>query len=208
MDRGKGAVLKSLRFSLEGQVKKYLRRVMTEREMDVALSRIAAEIIQDDPGLEDSLIVGIRRRGVPLAELLQEKITAQVGQTIECGSLDITFYRDDFSLVATQPVVHGSQLPFPIDQKKILLVDDVLYTGRTIRAALESVLDYGRPDKVVLVVLVDRGHRELPIQADYVGKVIETAENEMVEVRLPPVDNEQAVYLSTLELMQQRDGDD
>ena len=189
-------------------MKKYLRRVMTEREMDVALSRIAAEIIQDHPDVEDSLIVGIRRRGVPLAELLQEKITAQVGKTIECGSLDITFYRDDFSLVATQPVVHGSQLPFPIDRKEVLLVDDVLYTGRTIRAALESILDYGRPDKVELVVLVDRGHRELPIQANYVGKFIETAENEVVEVRLPPVDTDQAVYLSTLELMQQGDGDD
>ena len=104
--------------------------------------------------------------------------------------------------------MHGSQLPFPIDRKKVLLVDDVLYTGRTIRAALESILDYGRPDKVELVVLVDRGHRELPIQADYVGKFIETAENEMVEVCLPPVDTDQAVYLSTLELMQQGDGDD
>ena len=189
-------------------MKKYLRRVMTEREMYVALSRIATEILQDDPQLENTLIVGIRRRGVPLAELLQEKLAAQVGRKIECGSLDITFYRDDFSLVATQPVVHGSKLPFPIDRKTILLVDDVLFTGRTVRAALESILDYGRPDRVELVVLVDRGHRELPIQADYLGKFIETAENEVVEVRLPPVDTDQAVYLSTLELMQQRDGDD
>ncbi len=189
-------------------MKKYLRRVMTEEEMDVALSKLTIEILQDHANLEDTLIVGIRRRGVPLAELLQEKIAARVGKRIECGSLDITFYRDDFSLVATQPVVHGSQLPFPIDRKKILLVDDVLYTGRTIRAALESVLDYGRPDKVELVVLVDRGHRELPIQADYVGAFIDTADNEMVEVRLPPVDNERGVYLSTLELMQQGNGDD
>ena len=189
-------------------MKKYLRRVMTQEEMDVALDRIVSDILQDHPKLEDTLIVGIRRRGVPLAELIQEKIAARLGKRIECGSLDITFYRDDFSLVATQPVVHGSQLPFPIDRKKILLVDDVLYTGRTIRAALESVLDYGRPDKVKLVVLVDRGHRELPIQADYVGAVIETEEDEVVEVRLPPVDNERAVYLSTLELMQQGNGDD
>ena len=189
-------------------MKKYPQRVMTEGEMDVALSKLAAEILQDHPKLEDTLIVGIRRRGVPLAELLQERIAARVGKRVECGSLDITFYRDDFSLVATQPVVHGSVLPFPIDRKKILLVDDVLYTGRTIRAALESILDYGRPDKVKLVVLVDRGHRELPIQADYVGVVIETAEDEVVEVRLPPVDNKRAVYLSTLELMQQGDGDD
>ena len=181
---------------------------MTQEEMDVALDRIVSDILQDHPKLEDTLIVGIRRRGVPLAELIQEKIAARLGKRIECGSLDITFYRDDFSLVATQPVVHGSQLPFPIDRKKILLVDDVLYTGRTIRAALESVLDYGRPDKVELVVLVDRGHRELPIQADYVGAFIETEEDEVVEVRLPPVDNEQAVYLSTLELMQQGNGDD
>ncbi len=187
---------------------KYLRRVMTEREMDVALSQIAVEIVRDRPRLDDTFIVGIRRRGVPLAELLQAEIAARLGKNIEYGSLDITFYRDDFSLVATQPVVHGSELPFPIDRKKILLVDDVLFTGRTVRAALESILDYGRPDKVELVVLVDRGHRELPIQPNYVGRFIETAADEVVEVRIPPVDNDKAVYLSTFELMQQGNGDD
>ena len=180
---------------------------MTGEEMDVALARIARKILQDHPQLEDTVIVGIRRRGVPLARLLGEKMAAETGTRIECGSLDITYYRDDFSLVATQPVVHGSELGFGIDRKKILLVDDVLYTGRTIRAALESILDYGRPDRVELVVLVDRGHRQLPIQADYAGVFIETTQDEVVEVRLPPVDNEQAVYLSTFELMLQEGSD-
>ncbi len=184
-------------------MEKYLRQLMTDREMDLALSRMSGEIVQNHPSLDRSVIVGIRRRGVPLAEILQEKLRARIGRAVECGSLDITFYRDDFSLVAKQPVVHGSHLPFEIDQKEVFLVDDVLNTGRTIRAALESILDYGRPDRVELVVLVDRGHRELPIQANYTGLHVETAENEVIEVRLPPVDPDQGVYLSTIELMQQ-----
>ncbi len=188
-------------------MEKYLRQVMTDQEMDLAFSRIAREIIQDHASLDKSVIVGIRRRGVPLAEMLHEKLTDQAGRRVDCGSLDITFYRDDLSLVAKQPVVHGSHLPFEIDRKDVLLVDDVLNTGRTIRAALESILDYGRPNRVKLVVMVDRGHRELPIQPDYVGLQVETTATEVIEVRLPPVDCAHGVYLSTVELMRQENGD-
>ncbi len=181
----------------------YLREVMSRKEMDLALSRIAAEIIEDHPPLDDLVLIGIQRRGVPLARILQGKIEKQSGKKLPLGILDITFYRDDLSLVASQPVVEGSQLNFGVDGKKVVLVDDVLFTGRTIRAALDCVIDFGRPRKVELVVLIDRGHRELPIQADYIGKYVETADNEVVEVRMPPVDSDEAVYLTTVELLQQ-----
>jgi len=179
----------------------FLRQLMTPREMDLALSRIAAEIIEDHTDLSEAVLVGIRRRGIPLAETLQKKIARLSGTILPLGILDITFYRDDLTLVDTQPVVEGSHLDFDVALKTVLLVDDVLFTGRTTRAALESVLDYGRPREVELVVLVDRGHRELPIQADYVGKYIETAENEVVEVLVPSVDGEEGVFLTTLELL-------
>ena len=180
---------------------RFLRQLMTPREMDLALSRIAAEIIEDHSDLSEAVLVGIRRRGIPLAEALQRKIAKLSGAILPLGVLDITFYRDDLTLVDTQPVVEGSHLDFDVALKTVLLVDDVLFTGRTTRAALESVLDYGRPKKVELVVLVDRGHRELPIQADYVGKYIETVENEVVEVLVPSVDGEEGVFLTTLELL-------
>lgn len=180
---------------------RFLRQLMTPREMDLALSRIAAEIIEDHPDLSGAVLIGIRRRGMPLAETLQRKIARLSGTILPLGILDITFYRDDLTLVDTQPVVEGSHLDFDVSLKTVLLVDDVLFTGRTTRAALDSVLDYGRPKRVELVVLVDRGHRELPIQADYVGKYIETAENEVVEVLLPSVDDEEGVFLTTLELL-------
>ncbi|UCF38510.1 MAG: bifunctional pyr operon transcriptional regulator/uracil phosphoribosyltransferase PyrR [Acidobacteriota bacterium] len=182
---------------------KYLRRLMKPREMDLALSRIAAEIIEDHADLGDVVLIGIRRRGIPLAERLRTKIQSISGHELPLGILDITFYRDDLSLVGTQPVVEGSHLDFQVDNKTVLLVDDVLNTGRTTRAALESVIDYGRPKRVELVVLVDRGHRELPIQADYVGKYVETAENEVVEVRVPSVDGEEGVFLTTPELLKE-----
>lgn len=185
----------------EGSMRKYLRQVMSKQEMDLALSRIAAEILEDHPNLDGTVLIGIRRRGVPIAEILRKKIEALSGRKVPLGILDITFYRDDLSLVGSQPVVEATHLSFDVDGKKVLLVDDVLYTGRTTRAALDSVVDYGRPRKVELVVLIDRGHRELPIQADYIGKYVETAENEVVEVMIPPVDEEEAVYLSTVELI-------
>ncbi|MFZ0430462.1 MAG: bifunctional pyr operon transcriptional regulator/uracil phosphoribosyltransferase PyrR [Acidobacteriota bacterium] len=187
---------------------KYLRRLMKPREMDLALSRIAAEIIEDHPDLTGVVLVGIRRRGIPLAERLRQKIQKSSGAQLPLGKLDITFYRDDLTLVDTQPVVEASHLDFDVEEKTVILVDDVLFTGRTTRAALDSVLDYGRPRFVELVVLVDRGHRELPIQADYVGKHVETAHDEVIEVRLPPVDDEEGVFLTTPELLQQSDGDD
>lgn len=180
---------------------RYVRQLMTAREMDLALSRIAAEIIEDHPELSDTVLIGIRRRGVPLAEKLQKKIEKLAGVRLPLGILDITFYRDDLTLVDSQPVVEASHLDFDVAGKSVLLVDDVLYTGRTTRAALESVLDYGRPRKVELVVLIDRGHRELPIQANYVGKHVETEPNEVVEVRLPSVDGKEGVYLTTKELL-------
>lgn len=181
---------------------KYLRKLMKPREMDLALSRIAAEIIEAHPDLSDVVFIGIRRRGIPLAESLRRKVQKLSGQEIPLGILDITFYRDDLTLVDSQPVVEGSHLDFEVTDRIVLLVDDVLFTGRTTRAALESVLDYGRPRKVELVVLVDRGgHRELPIQADYVGKHVETAPDEVVEVRVPAVDGEEGVFVTTSELL-------
>ena len=187
---------------------RFLRQLMTPREMDLALSRIAAEIIEDHSDLTGAVLVGIRRRRIPLAETLQRKIAKLSGTILPLGILDITFYRDDLSLVATQPVVEGSHLDFDVTAKTVLLVDDVLFTGRTTRAALDSVLDYGRPKRVELVVLVDRGHRELPIQADYVGKYIETAESEVVEVQVPSVDGAEGVFLTTLELLKTQDESD
>ncbi len=182
--------------------KKFFRQVMSPREIDLALTRIGAEIIEHHPNLDQTVLVGVRRRGVPLAEVLQTKIEKQTGKKLPLGILDITFYRDDLSLVGNQPVVEGSQLDFDATAKEVILVDDVLFTGRTTRAALESMIDYGRPKKVELAVLVDRtGHRELPIQADYVGKYMESHEDEVIEVRVPSVDSEEGVFLSTRKLM-------
>ena len=147
------------------------------------------------------VLIGIRRRGVPLAQRLQKKIEKLSSEKVPLGILDITFYRDDLSLVANQPIVEGSHLDFDLTDKDVLLIDDVLYTGRTTRAALESVLDYGRPRRIELVVLIDRGHRELPIQADYIGKSVKTAENEMVEVLVSSIDGEEGAVVTTKELL-------
>ena len=182
----------------------YLQQVMTPKEMEAELSRITAEIIQGHQKLDSMVLIGIRRRGVPLAQRLQKKIEKLSGQKLPLGILDITFYRDDLSLVATQPVVEGSHLDFDVTDKDVLLIDDVLYTGRTTRAALESVLDYGRARRIELVTLIDRGHRELPIQADYVGKSVETAENEVVEVLISSIDGEEGAFLTTKELLRKK----
>ena len=180
----------------------FLKKLLSGDEMAQALDRIAERIVAEPANLENTILVGIRRRGVPLAERLQEGIRDKSGHHLPLGILDITFYRDDLSLVAQQPVVEESHLPFEMEGKKIILVDDVLFTGRTTRAALESILDYGRPSSVELVVLVDRGHRELPISPNYVGVEVTTSANEMVEVRIPPIDAEEAVYLTSKESIQ------
>ncbi|MFB3061749.1 MAG: bifunctional pyr operon transcriptional regulator/uracil phosphoribosyltransferase PyrR [Candidatus Binatia bacterium] len=174
---------------------------MTSEEMESELSRIAREITKEHKKLSSMVLIGIRRRGVPLAQRLQKKIEKLSGEKVPLGILDITFYRDDLSLVANQPIVEGSHLDFDLTDKDVLLIDDVLYTGRTTRAALESVLDYGRPRRIELVVLIDRGHRELPIQADYIGKSVETTENEMVEVLVSSIDGEEGAVVTTKELL-------
>jgi pyrimidine operon attenuation protein/uracil phosphoribosyltransferase len=182
----------------------YLQQVMTPKEMEAELSRIATEITQEHQDLSSMVLIGIRRRGVPLAERLQKKIEKLSGEKVPLGILDITFYRDDLSLVDTQPVVEGSHLDFDVTDKDVLLIDDVLYTGRTTRAALESVLDYGRARRIELVALIDRGHRELPIQADYVGRAVETAADEVVEVLVSSIDGEEGAFLTTKELLQKK----
>ena len=165
------------------------------------LSRIAHEIIEGNPELDDVALVGIQTRGVPLARRLARLIEERAGVALEVGTVDITFHRDDVSVrhgeapLAAQPVVRATQLDFPLDGRTIVLVDDVLYTGRTIRAAIETLFDYGRPARVQLAVVVDRGHRELPIRPDYVGKNLPTARDERIQVQLVEVDEVDAVLL-------------
>jgi pyrimidine operon attenuation protein / uracil phosphoribosyltransferase len=165
------------------------------------LSRIAHEIIESNPELDEVALVGIQTRGVPLAQRLARLIEERAGAAPELGAVDITFYRDDVTVrggeapLAPQPLVRASQLDFPLDGRTIVLVDDVLYTGRTIRAAIEALFDYGRPSRVQLAVLVDRGHRELPIRPDYVGKNLPTARDERIQVQLVEVDEVDAVLL-------------
>ena len=165
------------------------------------LTRIAHEIIESNPELGDVALVGIQTRGVPLAQRLGRLIEERAATAPELGAVDITFYRDDVSVrggeapLAPQPVVRATQLDFPLDGRTVVLVDDVLYTGRTIRAAIEALFDYGRPERVQLAVLVDRGHRELPIRPDYVGKNLPTSRSERIQVQLVEVDEVDAVLL-------------
>ena len=158
--------------------------------MGKTLTRIAHEIVERNRGVEELGLVGIRSRGVPLARRLARSIKEISGHDVPTGALDITLYRDDLMrhAVGAQPVVKSTDIPFSIDDRRILLVDDVLYTGRTIRAALDALIDFGRPRAIQLIVLIDRGHRELPIKADYVGKNIPTAQSESVQVRLLEID--------------------
>ncbi len=164
--------------------------VLSERDMERILRRIAVEIVERNKGLEKVLLMGIQRRGVYLAARLREILKEVENVKVPRGELDITLYRDDISTLADQPVVHSTSVPEDITGKRVILVDDVLFTGRTIRAALDALTDLGRPERVQLAVLVDRGHRELPIAADYVGKVIPTSRMENVEVRMKELDGE------------------
>ena len=164
--------------------------VMEAERIGRALQRIAHEIVERNRGLEQLALVGVRTRGVPIARRLAAGLFEIVRHTTPCGALDITLYRDDLmrQAIGPQPVLRRTEIPFSIDDRRILLVDDVLYTGRTVRAALDALIDFGRPRAIQLVVLVDRGHRELPIRADYVGKNLPTAADESVRVRLVETD--------------------
>jgi pyrimidine operon attenuation protein/uracil phosphoribosyltransferase len=170
-------------------------RIMDSAAMKRALRRLSTEIVETNHGAEDLYIVGVRRRGVPLAERIVEKIEALENKRPLYGILDITLYRDDLSTVGANPIVNRTELEHDIDGKVVVLVDDVLYTGRTIRAAMDQLMDFGRPKKVQLAVLVDRGkeHRELPIQADFVGKFVPTKQTEIIKVMLKEYDDVEAV---------------
>jgi pyrimidine operon attenuation protein/uracil phosphoribosyltransferase len=171
--------------------------VLDADRMARSLARIAHEILERNRGIDEIAFVGIRTRGVPLARRIAKFIQDTSGHEVPTGSLDITLYRDDLmrTPVGPQPVVRRTEIPFSIDDKRILLVDDVLYTGRTIRAALDALIDFGRPKAIQLIVLVDRGHRELPIKADYVGKNVPTSASESVQVHLTEIDGRDEVEI-------------
>lgn len=169
--------------------------IMDSEAIRRALVRIAHEIIEKNKGVEDVVIVGIRTRGVPLAQRVAAEINAIENCEMTVGMLDITLYRDDLSTLGYNPVVHGTDINFDLSGKHVVLVDDVLYTGRTIRAALDAVIDMGRPKTIQLAVLVDRGHKELPIRADYVGKNVPTSQKETIEVVLNEIDGTDEVYI-------------
>lgn len=169
--------------------------IMDEEKISRSLTRMAHEIIEKNRGVEEVVLVGIHTRGVPLARRLRENISRIEGVTLPLGELDITFYRDDLTHRSEVPVVQPTELPFSITGKVVVLVDDVLFTGRTIRAALDALMDMGRPRKVQVAVLVDRGHRELPIRADYVGKNVPTAQREIIAVELLETDEQDQVVI-------------
>lgn len=162
--------------------------ILDGAQMRRVVRRMAGEILERNGGSSDLVLVGIRTRGVPLAEALAQELERMEGRAVPIGSLDITLYRDDLSTIAPQPVVRESHIPQPLDGRVAVLCDDVLYTGRTVRAALDALLDYGRPRRVELAVLVDRGHRELPVQADVVGKKVPTRAQEVIKVSFQATD--------------------
>lgn len=171
------------------------RQLMSADEIRRTLDRMAHEIVEKTGGAKDLALIGVRRRGIPLAERLAKSIRASSKTDVPVGTLDITLYRDDLSTVAPQPVVQSSEISFPVDDRDLLLVDDVLYTGRTVRAAMNGLFDLGRPRRIRLCVLIDRGHRELPIEASFVGRAVETSDTEIIEVRLSEIDKEERVVV-------------
>ena len=174
------------------------RQIMTADEIRRATTRLSHEIVEKQAGTDGLMLIGIQRRGVPLARRIAASILEHEGVEVAVGALDITFYRDDLSMVAQQPIVKGTELPSGIDGRTIILVDDVLYTGRTIRAAMDALVDFGRPQAIRLAVLVDRGHRELPIRADHVGKNVPTSREELVRVHLEETDGVDEVEIERL----------
>ena len=170
-------------------------KIMDAVKIERAIARLAEEILDRNQGATDLALVGIRTRGVPIAKRIAKKIEEIDRRKVPVGVLDITLYRDDFTTVGSQPILRKTEIAFPVTDKRIVLVDDVLYTGRTVRAALDGLVDFGRPRLIQLAVLIDRGHRELPIHADYVGKTISTKPEEFVQVRLREEDGEDAVLV-------------
>ena len=170
--------------------------VLDEQSMVRAINRIAYEIIEKNHGVDNVVIVGIQRRGVPIAKRIASKINSVENSNVPVGILDITLYRDDLSTLSTHPIIKGTDIQFTMEGKTVVLVDDVLYTGRTIRAAIDAIIDLGRPNMIQLAVLIDRGHRELPICADYRGKNIPTSKTEIVHVSVEEIDGENKVTIS------------
>lgn len=170
-------------------------QLMDDEKMKRAITRMAHEIIEKNKGTEELLLVGIHTRGVPIARRLQARILEIEGTSVPIGELDITFYRDDLTMRTDSPVVRESNVPVPVTGKTVILVDDVLYTGRTARAAMDALMDMGRAMKIQLAVLVDRGHRELPIRADYIGKNVPTSRKEMISVHLLETDGSDQVLI-------------
>ena len=170
-------------------------QLMSATEIDRTLQRLAHEIVEKSGGTANLALIGIRRRGVPLAQRIARSMQGIEHVVVPVGTLDITLYRDDLSKIASQPVLQSSEIPFTVDDMDVLLVDDVLYTGRTARAAMNGLFDLGRPKRVSLCVLIDRGHREMPIEAQYVGRTVQTSDTEIIEVRLIEIDKEERVVL-------------
>jgi len=189
------ACVNLFRYGNEMTPTRFKLQLMSASEIDRTLVRLAHEILEKTKDLDKLALVGIRRRGVPLAARLAKKIESLENRTIPVGELDINLYRDDLSTVGVAPVVNSTHIPFEVTGRDIVLTDDVLYTGRTIRAALDALFERGRPARVQLLVLIDRGHRELPIAARYVGRTIQTSSNEIVEVKFQEIDNAEKVIL-------------
>ena len=169
---------------------------MDDKAIARAITRISYEIIEKNKGIEDVVLVGVKTRGVPLANRIGEKIKSIEEKEINIGKVDITLYRDDLTKADSDPILNGTDIDFDINNKKVVLIDDVLYTGRTVRAAMDAVMDIGRPKSVQLAVLVDRGHRELPIRADYVGKNVPTSNEEIISVNFNEVDGQDYVSIN------------
>ncbi|WXR61683.1 bifunctional pyr operon transcriptional regulator/uracil phosphoribosyltransferase PyrR [Peptostreptococcaceae bacterium AGR-M142] len=170
--------------------------ILDDKSMQRSITRISHEIIEKNKGVKDVVLVGIKTRGVPLAKRIQDKIEKIEGKKIQVGELDITLYRDDLSKKEQDPVLNKTNIDFELDNKIVVLVDDVLYTGRTVRAAMDAVMDKGRPKCIQLAILVDRGHRELPIRADFVGKNVPTSKSEIINVKLKEIDEIDVVSIS------------
>ena len=186
-------------FMSGGDVLRLKAKLMDETAMGRALMRISHEICEKNKGVDNVVIIGVKRRGEPIGRIICDNILKIENTEVPCGSVDISFYRDDLSLLSESPIIKETGLGIDVNDKDVVLVDDVLYTGRTARAAIEAVFSQGRPRTIQFAVLVDRGHRELPIRADFVGKNVPTSRSELIEVRLPEYDSDTGVYLMAQE---------